>query len=170
MSRISVPSWLVILGCIVLYPVLIAVHIMKASSSAYRKLKSKKLRVRRRALTLPLPDSLSPWYPNRRRQKTFDQSQSLLFRLPMELRRKIYHQVIMPSDGADPYVAITDNRTSPRWPWQTKYWEPFDWSGDSIQYFDLSCPRSKGVLGLLRSCRKMSATSSLFYATTSSTL
>ncbi|KAJ5966315.1 hypothetical protein N7481_013029 [Penicillium waksmanii] len=104
------PTWLIVLGAIVATPIYLAwltVMVPSAAYDSYRKHKQKKPRVRKRALTLPLPDSSSPW---RRRQKTFDQAQSPFFQLPMEIRRMIYHQVMMPSNGADLYVAITDHR------------------------------------------------------------
>ena len=102
-----VPEWLIDLRLIVIYPVCVADDIIDAALSAYRKHKQKKPRC---ALTLPLPESPSPWYRKCRRQKTFDQSQSPFFRLPLELREMIYHQVIVPSDGADIHMSMTGNR------------------------------------------------------------
>jgi hypothetical protein len=163
------PGWLVVLGLIVYYPVVGAFYIINGPSIAYRKHKKKKPirtlpRDRKRALTLPLPESSSPWYRKGRSQKTFDQSQSLFFRLPLELREIIYHQVVMPSDGADLHVAITGYRLcgipcsesdSSHRGWQHNCWEPVDRSGRSIEHPDPILSRSTGILGLLQSCRKM---------------
>lgn len=163
------PDWLVILGLIAYYPVIGAFYIINGPCIAYRKHKKKKPirplpRDRKRALTLPLPESSSPWYRKGWRQKTFDQSQSPFFRLPRELRQIIYHQVIVPPEGADLHVAITSYRlcgipcgesNSPHRGWQHNCWEPVDRSGCSMKQVDPALSRSSGILGLLRSCRKM---------------
>lgn len=168
-SRIPLPGWYIILGLIVYYPVIGAFYIINGPSIAYRKHKEKKPirplpRDRKRALTLPLPESSSPWYRKGWRQKTFDQTQSPFFRLPRELREIIYHQVIVPSNRADLHVAITgyrlcgircDESDSPYRGWRHNCWEPVDRSGRSIKHFDRNLSRSSGILGLLQSCRKM---------------
>lgn len=54
-------------------------------------------RTRKRALTLPLPESSRR---GRKRQRTHDQSQSLfLHRLPYDIRRQIYEYVLAPPEA-----------------------------------------------------------------------
>lgn len=168
-TRVRVPAWLIILGLIVYFPVMGAFYIIDGPSAAYRKYKEKKPirplpRDRKRSLTLPLPESSSPWYRKGYRQKTFDQSQSPFFRLPRELREMIYHQVIVPSDGADLHVAVTGYRLcgipcgesdSSYRGWQHNCWEPVDRSGRSIKHSNSNHSCSNGSFGLLRSCRIM---------------
>lgn len=49
---------------------------------------------RKRALTLPLPENSSGVLSEKPTQRTYDQKQSRLFKLPLELREQIYREVL----------------------------------------------------------------------------
>lgn len=183
---IPLPRSFVILGLIFYYPAMGAYYIIGCPFLAYEKYQKHKQKKptrvrplpcdRKRSLTLPLSESYSPWYRKGWHQKTFDQSQSPFFRLPRELRDIIYHQVIVPSNGADIHVGIMGHRLCgiicgesdfSRQGWKHNCWKPTNRSGYSIEHLDPSHSHSRGFFGLLQSCRKMLVTLLLLYATVS---
>lgn len=177
--RIPMPWWCQLIICIAAPPIKVAIYMIEGSYLVYKKHTQKKPvrplpRDRKRALTLPLPESSSPWYrkDSTRHQKTFDQSQSSFFRLPLELREIIYRQVIVPSNGSDLHVGIMAHRLcgipcnemeSSLSGWRHNCWEPTDRIGRSVKHFKPPHSRPRGFFGLLQSCRKMLATSLLLY-------
>lgn len=123
-------------------------------------------RTRKRALTPPLPEFESSIpRPFRKKQVTYDQSQSPLFgNLPYEIRRLIYELVLAPRDGRELHVGIEGRRVR-----STRCWE----GGASVAGWDHACWYPEGhmygneqflasieqgdkeSLGLLRCCRRV---------------
>lgn len=176
------PVWIKIPGLMIIYPLVGLFSLFDLIFEKKQKRKEEKPirplpRQRKRALTLPLSESSLRWHHmGPRRQKTFDQSQSPFFRLPQELRDMIYQLVIVPSDGADLHVAITAYRLYSFPCGESDYsvpgrghkcWKPTDNTGRPENPRNAPGVSSSRMLGILQSCRKMSATSLLHHATAS---
>ncbi|KAJ5152699.1 uncharacterized protein N7482_009177 [Penicillium canariense] len=163
--------WILVPFAIIILPALPFAITYSVCRGMIRKLKAMEApvrplhRQRKRALTLPLPETS----PGRKAQRTYDQSQSLfLDRLPFEIRHKIYEAILAPPDNRILHVAAISGRlcgircheTDPtRSTWCHQCWDPPKKAQRSSKY-----DRSPG-LGLLCSCRQIYSESiDLLYA------
>lgn len=134
--------------------------------------------VRQHSLTLPFPKIQSA--VSRGALETHDQGGSLFFfKLPFDIRRLIYQEVLAPDDGSELHVASSEWRLLSRrcfdnnpdirgwqhscWGYQRKDGTSFDWRfpAGKLAAKGVRPPRDSGVeptvMGLLCSCRQMYA-------------
>ena len=128
------------------------------------------IKSRPRALTLPLPQDHTVGPGDT--QMTLDQSSSPFFaQLPMEIRMLIYaevfggrrlHLIVHPKDGrlAHVHCLLSHIRASEHicdplsWRRRSFYWDPIEpMNPGTCPYLDL--PRCGGLLGLLKTCRRV---------------
>lgn len=134
--------------------------------------------VRQRSLTLPLPETQSSL--SREVPKIYIQEKSLFFsKLPFDIRRLIYQEVLAPSDGSELHVASSEWRLLSRrcfdnnpdlrgwqhrcWGYKRKDGTSADWRfpAGKLAAKGVQPPREAGVeptvMGLLCCCRQMYA-------------
>ncbi|OJJ34570.1 hypothetical protein ASPWEDRAFT_70236 [Aspergillus wentii DTO 134E9] len=114
---------------------------------------------RKRALSLPLPE-----LPKKSKQKSYAQNECLLFKLPPEIRRLIYKEILAPEDGSVLHVASSHKRLrsmrchewNPRIrDWEHRCWGEVVMDGSTKSFWGYRCSKAGNIMGLLQSCRRI---------------